>query len=349
MPRSHWSRLSGFTLIELLVMIAIIATLVALLLPAVQQAREAARRSQCKNNLKQLGIAIHNYHDTHNAIPPFGLGGSVTYDYTPHVSILPYIEQVARFDILSAGRFNIEPWHTSDAWNGQIPVFNCPSDAAGTHPEGKASNNYCYSEGDRLMEYYNTRNNPRSAFPVGPARQFKHITDGLSNTAIISERCSSPEFSGKDYNKIRGGILLNVQTWYEGPQTCMNYRGQSGQFNMALSGRTGATKAVGGQGFYFSYWGFNNARFQTIIPPNGPSCSYNTTNPASESNLNPPTSYHPGGVNLCLGDGSVRFVSDSIDTGNMAALAKDVSTGKSPFGTWGALGAINDGAVVGEF
>jgi prepilin-type N-terminal cleavage/methylation domain-containing protein len=98
---------NGFTLVELLVVIAIIGVLIALLLPAVQAAREAARRSQCVNHLKQLGIAIHNYHDTYNIIPPHGGGGSRSHDYTPHVALLPFYEQQGRWNDLATTNFDL--------------------------------------------------------------------------------------------------------------------------------------------------------------------------------------------------------------------------------------------------
>jgi len=340
----------GFTLVELLVVIAIIGVLIALLLPAVQQAREAARRMQCTNNQKQIALALHNYESTFNELPAFGLGGGDTENFSPHVMLLPFLEQSARYDALAAAEFNIDPYVSFVTWDGSISAFLCPSDAVSDGLDNFAGNNYCYSNGDFLDEFYNDRGNPRGAFPVQEKIKFRDVTDGLSNTVFLSERCkASHKQTSEDYNKIRGGVLLNVQTWYDGPQTCMTYRGSSGEYDLTVPGRSGSTRSVGGQGWVYGYWGLNQCRFQTIIPPNGPTCAYNASNPASEANLSPPTSYHPGGVVVALGDASVRFIAETIDTGDLSVLAKDVRSGPSPYGVWGALGSINGGEVNGQF
>ena len=124
MKTTHSRR--GFTLVELLVVIAIIGILIGLLLPAVQAAREAARRMQCTNNLKQMGLAIQNYHDTHNCLPGYGFGGVGPYDYTPYIGMLPFYEQNARFEMLAAGDsrgvWEIEPFDDSPAFERTIPT-----------------------------------------------------------------------------------------------------------------------------------------------------------------------------------------------------------------------------------
>ena len=120
-------RRSGFTLVELLVVIAIIGILIGLLLPAVQAAREAARRMQCTNNLKQMGIAIHNYHDTNSCLPGYGLGGVGPYDYTPYIGMLPFFEQQARYQSIAAGDsrgvWEIEPFDNHEGFLRPIPTI----------------------------------------------------------------------------------------------------------------------------------------------------------------------------------------------------------------------------------
>ena len=144
----------GFTLIELLVVIAIIAILIALLLPAVQQAREAARRTQCKNNLKQIGLALHNYESTHSCLPPGSIiasgGVGVTSEASPHAFILPFFEQAAAY---SAFNFTVSiNTHASNlaAREFKLPMLQCPSQPsspafvlAGTQcPNGCGTTNY---------------------------------------------------------------------------------------------------------------------------------------------------------------------------------------------------------------
>ncbi len=186
--RNLRSRSSGFTLIELLVVIAIIAILIALLLPAVQQAREAARRTQCKNNLKQIGLALHNYHDTHNIFPLSFIPttGCVTGNTNANfawgwsTSILPFIEQAPLFNALNMNGCRMPTPTTT--FNGvaylQQPMaaYSCPSDAGGS------INTYWNS--------YSKSNYPGShqMFRTGDPRRIRDVTDGTSNTLFVGER-----------------------------------------------------------------------------------------------------------------------------------------------------------------
>jgi hypothetical protein len=187
-------------------------TLVALLLPTVQAAREAARRMQCTNNLKQLTIALHNYHDVQNALPQFGLGPITVWDYTPHYHILPFIEQMGRWEIIAsasaiytdpADYYELEPTNSAVAtWTGSFSAMTCPSDSYAYVRTGELTKaNYCYSEADHITDAYNDGSdnpsvnkthlaNPRAPFPVVQFRDFATISDGLSNTVFLSERCS---------------------------------------------------------------------------------------------------------------------------------------------------------------
>ena len=141
----------GFTLIELLVVIAIIAILIALLLPAVQQAREAARRTQCKNNLKQLGLAIHNYHDTHGCIPIADVNGTST-PISAHARLLPYIEQDNLYRLVD---FNVPYNHVNNdlARNTELQGFRCPSDPTKLPASIGGRNNYYWNAGSGIVMY----------------------------------------------------------------------------------------------------------------------------------------------------------------------------------------------------
>lgn len=170
---------AGFTLIELLVVIAIIAILVALLLPAVQQAREAARRSSCKNNMKQLGLALHNYHDTYTVFPPAWVNGTgtlaITTSYGWSTFILPYVEQAALYDQIAPNGRTMAAANTNSL-NTLIPAYSCPSDTgapANTAFGGYGKQNYPITE---EIAAQNT------------STKIRDITDGTSNTFLCGEK-----------------------------------------------------------------------------------------------------------------------------------------------------------------
>ena len=373
MLRKLSNRRAAFTLVELLVVIAIIGILIGLLLPAVQAAREAARRMQCTNNLKQLALAVHNYTDVNQNLPGFGWGANQ--NYTPHVGVLPQIEQNARYaEIYAAqadytngsGKTGYNPYSKDiNAWSGTIDAFLCPSDGRSHEgANGFAATNYCYSMGDFEDEYYGqdpgaTRNkrtffgltgsgSSQSGWCVARPANFSACTDGLSNTILMSERCASPttgepwqSISAQDLS-IFGGILSGESAHYYNPSICLTYRDGRNYANY------GSAAPVASQGTYFGYYGHNQARFSAILPPNSPSCSYQKNGPHNDASLYPPTSYHSGGVNVAMADGSVRFIPETIHVdfsdGMTGKKQKDNGySGKSSFGVWGALGSINGG------
>jgi type II secretory pathway pseudopilin PulG len=352
-------------LVELLVVIAIIGALIALLLPAVQAAREAARRMQCTNHLKQLGVAIHNHHDTYDSLPAHGAGPGE--NFTAMVPMLPFFEQTARYqDALQSS-------DTSSSWMlGTIKEIVCPSDIGWGQPHTKSGNaapyasaNYCFSEGDYCVTNYLGPNNIRSPFGTKPSvtypatnsagypkwgwgalYSFSGITDGLSNTIFMSERCSKPGPGDNEYQKIRGGIAV-YDAWNNTPDKCFAKKGNNGEYNMT---------AVEGSGTVFWYGALQTVFFHTILPPNAPSCM-NTSAAWGNFTVWPEvpallsaTSYHTGGVNAVFSDGSVHFISETIEYNDLTQWFKyytgTTASGDSPFGLWGRLGAINDGGNV---
>ncbi|MDR2642491.1 MAG: DUF1559 domain-containing protein [Planctomycetaceae bacterium] len=372
----------GFTLVELLVVIAIIGVLIALLLPAVQAAREAARRLSCSNKLRQFGLAIHTFHDAQGAVPGHGTGPNL--NRTAFVLMLPYFEEGPRYEqIVShddySDAYSNEPQGDHTWWKGKINLLLCPSDSGGLKPHTvrdsstgltpdhttgpQIPTNYVFSEGDFLMDYHGYFGNNRSVFGLvdtplwgsswgeDPKRPFDAITDGLSNTIIMSERCASPgngdDLPSSQFNLIKGGIAkLNITT--HTPLECLQLKGTNGTYT--------STDNRNGSGTNFAYYGFHNVYFNTIIPPNGTSCStYSTNNatlrynPAGQyGGLLPPTSYHNGGVNVCMADASIHFINDNIDYGDLTIVpynrfdpTKNPTSSISPFGIWGALGSIN--------
>ncbi len=318
------TRPRGFTLIELLVVIAIIAILIALLLPAVQQAREAARRTQCKNHLKQLGLAMHNYLDTHKVLPPGTFtgvyaeyaGGIVGFRRCWMQMMLPFVDQAPFYNQLT-------PYFQSgtDSLNIPLSIINtpvpplvCPSD-----PAAKISNkgqgffgNYVGNAGSvdarTLMGGSDTGLKLDGIFYGLSKSSTRDVLDGTSNVLMFSEVIVVPDDSGV------------------GPSGCY----------------TGAYDYRGGYWNPMS-WG---VMFETLNPPNTkvPDQIWNACGDtqgvsyapcsgcALSSNLVHARSYHTGGVHAVLCDGAVRFISNNIDRT-----------------TFQYLGSRNDGQALGEF
>ncbi len=367
----------GFTLVELLVVIAIIGILVGLLLPAVQAAREAARRMQCSNGIKQLGLALLNYESTFKALPPrkggtgtpTGAGWSGPIRNTTNgnrlsgfVHLLPYMEQTAMFNIVQAGdSTGVYKYNTNQggpgvppggpaAWTGWAPwnvspsMLSCPSDGPVFNaPTNLRTNNYAMCIGDTNN---NARDigNPRGIFGYKTYNKLGAVTDGTSNTITFSERLKA-NFGRSNVvaNQIETvlGTATGIGTIRTAPATC--YTAATGRYfnaGQSVKGRFG------------SLWTDGQAErvcFNTILPPNKPSCTTDTNGNADSGANNqglliPASSRHTGGVNVGYLDGSVHFISDSIDSGNLSAAEK--TSGPSPYGVWGALGTKSGGETV---
>ena len=306
----------GFTLIELLVVIAIIAILIALLLPAVQQAREAARRTQCKNNLKQLALALHNYHDTHSVFPPGTVnpvpGGDDPNGRngagTPGIGgpwicfLLPFFEQTAQYQSYAkivAERPEVVDWFGNGAYTVQgvtigadpLPAMSCPSHptteerlANGTGMEHLARGNYCASYGKAGYGRVHT-NNPTVGGVFGNNSRFsmRDMTDGTSNTIAISElKFRLTNGTGPSFQDTRG-------TWSYGVMGANIFSTRTGPNSTTPDG----------------VWGCRN------FPAQGMPC-VQIGSPYTEM-YSAARSYHIGGVQGALADGSVRFFSENVD------------------------------------
>jgi len=340
MVKNRASR-DGFTLVELLVVIAIIGVLIALLLPAVQQAREAARRMQCSNQLKQLGIALHNYNDTYGSFVPRKQGTGDPGNRgraSGFIGLLPFIEQGAMYDQIKAGDATQPPWGPA-AWSGwnvwNIPpqALLCPS-ATSQNPRDNAVN-YVFSVGDTINNN-NNATNLRGLFQSRDGVSFADMTDGSSNTIAMSERLyTNFDLGSKSGNiDIKHGTATGFSGLSSNPGQCIG--SATGRFY------TTASDIKGRSGWAWTDGQVEKLGFTTVTPPNSPSCIDGTNGNGDGGNtIMPPTSNHPGGCMGLYGDGSVSFVNDTIDTGDLSAAS--VNSGISPYGIWGAMGSRNGG------
>jgi prepilin-type N-terminal cleavage/methylation domain-containing protein/prepilin-type processing-associated H-X9-DG protein len=296
---------SGFTLIELLVVIAIIAVLIAL--PAVQAAREAARRTQCVNNLKQIGIAVHNYHDRVGALPGAELAYNVT-SFSALTHLLSAMEQTNVYNSINFSLPNGDPTN-STALATRIATFICPSDVADPHPEYGGQTNYMAAMGSWIVWMSASGPNaglapPNGAFYGDSATKFAGVTDGLSNTAFFSERILA------DFTT---GVVSPIADVFFSPAAPTSVA-QATQLCQAINIYDPASQFPL---FMGAPWINGQHVFLSVTGPNTRSCGFFAYLRACM----PPSSRHPGGVNMLMGDGSVRFVKDSVNISTWQALA----------------------------
>jgi prepilin-type N-terminal cleavage/methylation domain-containing protein len=320
----------AFTLIELLVVIAIIGILIALLLPAVQFARESARRTHCSNNLKQIGIALHLYHDGLRVFP-FGKGpsypGAAGYArWSAHALMLPYLEQKPIWDSINfnyapatpgmGGVINFMPAYANA--NGMnvipskmyIPTFLCPSDGLNTPQDWPGQNNYAGNQGGTfLCDRGDQPALPTDTLPSETNQGMLYflsgvsmgqVVDGTSNTMIFSEKLRG-----------RGGPFKRTDMFVIANQTTMDATFVTCNATNPLT----ATPLTSKWGYSWVMGENCCTLYNHVAPPNYPTCA-GIPFPGTMTNMSmqvPPSSYHPGGVMCCLTDGSVKWVSQNID------------------------------------
>ncbi|MGL4419916.1 MAG: DUF1559 domain-containing protein [Gemmataceae bacterium] len=310
----------GFTLIELLVVIAIIAVLIGLLLPAVQKVREAAARSTCQNNVKQLALAAHTYHDVRGALPP----SKDAMNISTHAYLLPHIEQANIHKLID---FNVSWNHINNTAPRAMAVktFLCPSDPVVEVPAGWAGNNYRTNQGSTILNSQPSTDPSNTNFGMPPPNgpypptltvRLTSITDGTSSTAGFSEHPKG-DFSN--------AISTPTDTFQPGttPANADDAVNQCAAMNPSDLSRQGRSDV--GAPWLYGYHSTTN--YFHAAPPGSRSCMFPPGRISTTAK-----SMHPNGVNVGMCDGSVRFVNYNI-----------------PLVTWRALGSKDGGEVIGDF
>ncbi|TWU04279.1 DUF1559 domain-containing protein [Stieleria varia] len=392
----------AFTLVELLVVIAIIGILVGLLLPAVQAAREAARRMQCSNNMKQLGLALQNYHSTYKNFPALSggtnnLGGGVANNnwLSWRIGLLPFFEQQGLWEQISnpsqldrAGSptqnwpaMGPVPWHDNYLpWMTQVTTYRCPSDpverVGGPNSTEQAFTNYAACTGDGTYEQQHggvddqgRPNNSgtwgdsavsrwsRGVFRARHFMSFKDIKDGTAHTIALGETTVyGGDLAIKSAIYTAGGnadgpVNTPPGNWESQLIDPLNPTRYLESLGVAGGGGTVGVDTANIRHHKGRRWADGRipySAFQTVRPPN----SYSVQQAEGNTGIISASSHHAGGAHVTMADGSVTFVTDSIEAGDQTsyAIGSDPATGgcgacskvdagkKSPFGLWGALG-----------
>lgn len=347
----------GFTWIEVVVVMLVIIVLAALLLPNVRTAREAARRMQCSNNLKLIALAIGNYESAQTHLPSAMAGtGAGTTDLSGNanrlsglVALLPYVEEGPLWEQISAPltvdgvvypAMGPAPWvEDYPPWQTRLPLLLCPS---GPEPRANAApTNYAFCIGD-VSQAIHAPEAQRGAFACRMTTKLSSFTDGISNTIAVAE-------IGNQQDRLLSGQVAIDQpiAMLGAPIDCLGLRNakRMSQYaaNLPLSSTGRGARWVDGAAPF--------GLFATILPPNSPSCAVGGSQ--AVDGIYSSGSLHTGGVQVALVDGSIRFISEKIDSGNskLAPPTAEQFTQQptpSPYGVWGALGtaAAGDTSIV---
>jgi prepilin-type N-terminal cleavage/methylation domain-containing protein len=361
----------GFTLVELLVVIAIIGILISLLLPAVQSAREAGRRMQCCNNLKQIGLALHNFHDRNKYIPGLALCGAGPEDYNPGMQniwfnfrhlppslyLLPYLQEQAIYDQFSwqYGGDDATPGHEGktgmlniNVVNQQLPVFTCPSMPPPVNPVFNCWSSYGWSRGNNDIH-----DTPQSGDIIWPGKSYGYVpSDGAFVTAVDLGYTSDQGAADKALYSATPGSWKDQKAYklkFKDFTDGLSKTFAAGELSHGIQGFTSTkinsvTVGTATDSSGFTAWGADNGDYfcegTTNVPMDTWSGPYYVRGMSSSDIrnciFNSPhfsfRSFHTGGCNFVLMDGSARFITDTID-----------------MTTYRALGSRNKGEVVGPY
>jgi prepilin-type N-terminal cleavage/methylation domain-containing protein/prepilin-type processing-associated H-X9-DG protein len=349
---------TGFTLLELLVVIAVIGVLIGLLMPAVRSSSEAARRMACGNNFKQIGLALHNYHAAHDALPP-AMGG--TEGESIHsgnqrrlsglVPLLPFLEASKLWSEISEPMkvgshvypaMGPAPWVADyPPWQSEVATYRCPSVPTETGDFGLT--NYAFSIGDMARSIHQPTK-PRGVFACLLTTRLRDVLDGTANTIAMAEIGNDLDMS------VVGQVAINQElAVLDNPGSaralCDPKRPNFYPTTLKLAdpGR-GGRWADGSAGF-----GLVN----TILPPNSPSVA--VLGSEAVDGLYSAGSYHQGGAHVLMADGAIKFIVNSIDCGDLMkpTLTEEENVNSTPasnYGLWGALGtAASNDKIIDDF
>ncbi len=406
---------AGFTLVELLVVIAIIGVMVGLLLPAVQAAREAARRMSCGNNFKQLGLAVHNYHAAYNQQPTHGTGTHTTMGapsfvntypnvnqktLSAFVGMLPFMEQQALWEQIASplvGRTDkstttppgiaTQPWSAMGPtpeniqyppWVTEVSTLRCPSDP-GVGLPSLGRTNYAVSYGDafRGAEFWGNFNNDmftvssarsiattttqRGAFKAVTKTSFRDMLDGTANTIMMAEIAT--DLGDRDIRTRPFNAGIGFATFPDSATYCrasidpLRPRFWSPTITNNVNANPATNElwpAAHGRGYQWASYFPEYTGVHTCLPPNAEGCGRANI---FVGQLMTASSRHQGGVHVCMADGAVKFITDSIDTGDITVGSViEAGTGvrapgsASHFGLWGSLGTrASKEILTGDF
>jgi prepilin-type N-terminal cleavage/methylation domain-containing protein/prepilin-type processing-associated H-X9-DG protein len=349
--RRHFAFHRGFTLVELLVVIAIIGVLVGLLLPAVQAAREAGRRSACANKLRQLALGVINYEHASKWYPDNGNSPNKHSAISFLWDVLPFIEEQATYDKFYQPTMvdKVAPNYLTSTVNLRslaVAALRCPSDQPSSDSDvsGEPTNYRC-SFGDHYMAHSSARRGPFGG-NVSKWSNASRVTDGLSNTVLLGEGT----IYQTNATNVRGSMVLATGfNELSKPDACL--QALTSPSWVLVGNGTGGT-LPGTRWLHSSFVSFN-----TILPPNAPTCTQSTTGLGAISPA--ASSYHPGGATVAMCDGSTRFVNETIDTGDLSLALLGGGATNVHFvwnyvgpcrwgGVWGQLGSQRGGEVINE-